>query len=272
MSQAPDAEVETPHSNRNIGFEDSNRKLMERDTLSPKHASGSGERKKEDDMHDYRKLIEDKVAAYEPDQQKDENAEFTGTEMISVNDILFRYADKTDLIYYYCGAAASFGFGGALPGFCLFFGDMIDKMGATTQGSDGFSSLKDSALYMMYFSLFVWLTSCLQIAFLALFAERVAFKLKIKYFEKCIEKDADYYDQNNPTEMSARISKETAAVQRAIGEKFGNIIMSVASFVLGYLFAFYWGWILTLILLACFPVMMCTGTVLGISVQGGMIE
>lgn len=89
---------------------------------------------------------------------------------------------------------------------------------------------------------------------------------------KCIEKDAQYYDLNNPTEMAARIAKETAAIQRAIGEKFGNIVMSAASFFLGYAFAFYWGWKLTLILLACFPVMMCTGTVLGVSLQGGMIE
>ena len=66
---------------------------------------------------------------------------------------------------------------------------------------------------------------------------------------KCIEKDAEYYDQNNPTEMAARIVKETAAIQRAIGEKFGNIVMSIASFFLGYAFAFYWGWKLTLLLL-----------------------
>jgi len=72
--------------------------------------------------------------------------------------------------------------------------------------------------------------------------------------------------------MASRITKETAAIQRAIGEKFGNIIMSVSSFFLGYFFAFYWGWILTLILLGSFPVMMCTGTILGISVQGGMVE
>lgn len=72
--------------------------------------------------------------------------------------------------------------------------------------------------------------------------------------------------------MAARIVKETAAIQRAIGEKFGNIVMSIASFFLGYAFAFYWGWKLTLLLLACFPVMMCTGAVLGISLQGGMVE
>ena len=72
--------------------------------------------------------------------------------------------------------------------------------------------------------------------------------------------------------MASRISKEVSAMQRATGEKFGNIIMSVASFFLGYVFSFWWGWILTCILLGGLPVMICVGTVLGVSVSGGVIE
>ena len=45
----------------------------------------SGQRNKEDEMNDARKLIEEKIAAYVPDEEKDENAEFHGTEMISVS-------------------------------------------------------------------------------------------------------------------------------------------------------------------------------------------
>lgn len=61
-------------------------------------------------------------------------------------------------------------------------------------------------------------------------------------------------------------------MQRGVGEKFGNIIMSVAGMVLGFAFGFYWGWIYTLILMASFPVMMCTGLTLGIMIQGGIVE
>lgn len=130
-------------------------------TNQPDRGSGSGQRKAEDDMNDMRKLIEKRVAAYVPDDQQDENAEFTGTDMISISSLLFKYADSTDLCYYYCGILASIGFGGALPGFCLFFGDMIDSMGTSTTGKDGFSGLTDSALTMIYFSFFVWFSSCL---------------------------------------------------------------------------------------------------------------
>jgi len=53
-------------------------------------------------------------------------------------------------------------------------------------------------MYMSFFSIFVWISSAIQISFMALFAERIAFKVKNHYFEKCLEKDADYYDKNNP--------------------------------------------------------------------------
>lgn len=108
-------------------------------------------------MKIYRKLIEEKVAGYAREHQTDSE----GAAMIGVGDILFRYADRTDKFYFFCGAVASVGFGAALPGFCLLFGNMVDSMGAATKGKDGFIDLKDSGLHLAYFSVFVWLTSIL---------------------------------------------------------------------------------------------------------------
>ena len=54
-----------------------------------------------------------------------------------------------------------------------------------------------------------------------------------------MRKDAAYYDEHNPTEMAAKIAKETSAMQRGLGEKVGSIIMSFTSFLLGFVFAFY---------------------------------
>ena len=99
---------------------------------------------------------------------------------------------------------------------------------------------------------------------MAIFAEKVAFRVKKDYFRACLDKDANFYDQNNPNEMSSRIAKEASGMQRGIGEKFGNIFMSFSSFILGYVFAFYFGWIMTLIHLAGLPVMLLVGAGMGI--------
>jgi len=45
--------------------------------------------------------------------------------------------------------------------------------------------------------------------------------------------------------------------------------MSVAGFFLGFAFAFYWGWLLTLILLATVPVMILSGVGMAASMVGG---
>lgn len=69
--------------------------------------------------------------------------------------------------------------------------------------------------------------------------------------------------------MAAKISKETTAIQRGVGEKVGNVLMSACSFSFGFLFAFYWGWMLTLILLAGLPIMGFMGVGMAMSMSEG---
>jgi len=40
----------------------------------------------------------------------------------------------------------------------------------------------------------------------------VAFKTKIKYFAACLEKDAAFYDVQNPNEMVSKITTEIQAM------------------------------------------------------------
>jgi len=56
---------------------------------------------------------------------------------------------------------------------------------------------------------------------LSVFAENIQFKIKIKYFEAVLEKDATWFDHNNPTEMASKIAKEVVTIQRGSGEKIG---------------------------------------------------
>lgn len=72
--------------------------------------------------------------------------------------------------------------------------------------------------------------------------------------------------------MAAKISKECSAIQRGTGDKVGNIIMSVASFLLGFVFAFLYGWLMTLILLAFFPVMALMGGGMGVVLGDNLKE
>jgi hypothetical protein len=53
------------------------------------------------------------------------------------------------------------------------------------------------------------------------FAENLSFKTKVDYFRACLDKDGEYYDENSPTEMPAKITKETEAIRSGMGDKIG---------------------------------------------------
>lgn len=55
----------------------------------------------------------------------------------------------------------------------------------------------------------------------ATFAYNVSYKTRMAYFNKTLELDSAFYDENNPGEMQAKITKEIMAIQRGLGEKVG---------------------------------------------------
>lgn len=81
-----------------------------------------------------------------------------------------------------------------MPAFCLLFGDMIDGVGNTSADTDQFGMLQTQAKYMVIIGAGCWVFSWFQTTMLALFSESISFKIKLEYFKKCLEKDADFYD------------------------------------------------------------------------------
>jgi len=125
---------------------------------------------------------------------------------------------------------------------------------------------------MLYLGFVMWFMSWAQVTLWAIFAQRISYKTRMIYFDKCLHLDAAFYDENNPNEMQAKISKEIAAIQRGLGEKVGNTIMSVSMCLFGFAFAFYWGWKLSLILCGTIPVLMLTGVGMAMSLESGVTQ
>ena len=134
------------------------------------------------------------------------------------------------------------------------------------------SSLKQQALYMVFIGVFAFVMSSSMNVTCALFGENVAFKTRVRYFTTCIEKDAAFYDENVPTTMASRISKECTAIQKGVGEKIANIVYQISGFILGFAFSFYWGWLYTCILLGILPFAGVAGAFMGAMFEQGMVE
>jgi ATP-binding cassette subfamily B (MDR/TAP) protein 1 len=95
---------------------------------------------------------------------------------------------------------------------------------------------------MLYIATGVFLVSMANIILFSVFSENIAYRIRLMYFKRCLEKDASYYDEHNPAEMASRIIKECSSINRGTGDKIGVIFQSISSIVCGFTFAFYWGY------------------------------
>ena len=168
------------------------------------------------------------------------------------------------------GFSWSFIFGAAMPAFCIVFGELVDDMGSMNPGS-GNNPMKENTVMMLYVAIAAFVSSAFYISGFSVFSESIQFKLKIEYLKACLMKDAAFYDVQNPNEMASKINKEASAVRRGCSEKIGNVNMSTWMFILGFVAAFYFGWLYSLILLGGLPFIACVGILFGMSMETGQV-
>ena len=125
---------------------------------------------------------------------------------------------------------------------------------------------------MFIIGIIMFVASSITMTLMSIFAENIAFKTRIDYFKKCLEKDAAFYDETPPTVMASNISKHCSKIQRGLGDKVSNVVYATSGFFLGFAFAFYWGWLFTCILLALIPLAGVSGTLMGNLFESGMVE
>lgn len=103
------------------------------------------------------KAVEEKTKTYDPSLDQEEGKEFDTDEKVGFFEVSFRYASGSDKLIFFGALISSSLFGASMPGFCILFGDMIDGIG----GVNSFDMLGDSALYMVYVGIGVYVVSFL---------------------------------------------------------------------------------------------------------------
>jgi len=140
-----------------------------------------------------------------------------------------------------------------MPSFVFLIGDVIDSFKPTNTVESTLRTISKMSLIFTLVGVAIWITSLIMYSLLLLFSERVVKKTRTKYLEAILRQDSSWFDTVNPSELSARLSKECQSMQKALGEKMGTIILAFAMTVAGLAFAFTKGWSFSLVLLAVFP-------------------
>ncbi|GAQ05013.1 leptomycin B resistance protein pmd1 [Aspergillus lentulus] len=163
----------------------------------------------------------------------------------SFGRLLFYAApSSTDLIILLVGFLAAVASGVPFPIMSIVFGQLVNGLNSATcdvdpstaaSYQDGINSKILLIVYVgiAYFALIYIYTLCWN-----LFSERLAQRIRERYFSSILRQDTTFFDNMPAGEVSARITGEISVVQQGTNEKVGIVISSVSFFVAAYVVAF----------------------------------
>jgi ATP-binding cassette, subfamily B (MDR/TAP), member 1 len=106
-----------------------------------------------------------------------------------------------------------------------------------------------------------FLFSYLQTALWVIVGERIVLKLRALYFEKLLRQDIAFYDATQSGMLISRLSADIMLVQAGCSDKLATAIQYAAQILGGVVVAFIYGWKMTLVMVACSPVIALAGAI-----------
>ncbi|KAL5577120.1 hypothetical protein UlMin_018819 [Ulmus minor] len=172
---------------------------------------------------------------------------------------LFLFADRLDVVLLIVGTVAAMANGASQPLMTLISGQLVNYFGSS-EPSQLLDEVSKVALNFVYLAVEV---SCWMVT-----GERQATRIRGLYLKTILRQDIAFFDTETTTgEVIVRMSGDTILIQDAMGEKVGKFIQLVSTFVGGFVVAFVKGWQLTLVMLACIPVIVIAVGVISIMIS-----
>ncbi|KAL2629414.1 hypothetical protein R1flu_014100 [Riccia fluitans] len=183
---------------------------------------------------------------------------------------LFVFADWWDYVLIVLGTIGACAHGVSVPIFFLFFGALIDALGANFANPHKMGEeVGKYALKLFYLGCVVFGASWLEISSWIQTGERQSSRMRTKFLKAVLSQEIAFFDPDGTTSAIVnRISTDTILVQDAISEKAGNYIHFMAKFIAGFVVAFCSVWQLSLTTLAVVPAIVIAGAAYAITMNG----
>ncbi|CAB4029928.1 multidrug resistance 1-like, partial [Paramuricea clavata] len=199
------------------------------------------------------------------------------TPMVSYKD-LFRFADRFDEMLMIIGTFGALGQGALLPAQFIIFGDLSDSFIDYTQCLHPLSNctsipnieeeMKPFAYYYIAIAVAMAVAVAIRMVAWGLTAERQVHSMRKAFFKSILRQEMAWFDTNDAGELNSRLSDDLNKIADGIGHKFASFQYCIAGFICGYILGFFYGWILTLVILSLFPVIALSGGFLGWVITG----
>jgi ATP-binding cassette subfamily B (MDR/TAP) protein 1 len=164
---------------------------------------------------------------------------------------LFRFATTTDIILLVVGTICAIAMGVALPSFAILWGNMTNKFG---DGGSIEDAAKDIMLSFIYIGLGAFAAGWGMFACWMIAGERQSIACRKEYLRSLLRQEIGWFDTINQSELATKFATDCFAFQGAIGEKVSTLIMTISMFAAGFIIAFIYGWLMTLVIACSLPV------------------
>ncbi|WCJ23196.1 ABC transporter B family member 11 [Euphorbia peplus] len=176
---------------------------------------------------------------------------------------LFSFADSLDILLMLIGTIAAIGNGLCMPLMTVLLGQLIDSADHSLVINVVAHNVAKVSLKFVYLAFGSGFASFFQVACWMVTGERQAARIRSLYLKTILRQDISFFDREaNTGEVVGRMSGDTILVQEAMGDKVGNFIQMIASFLGAFVIAFVKGWLLTLAMLSLIPLIVISGAIM----------
>ncbi|KAI1849760.1 hypothetical protein JX266_004709 [Neoarthrinium moseri] len=214
----------------------------------------------------------DAVAAPSPDAKVEakETAQpkrsfFAG--FVSYFRLLF-YAEPsfTDVALLLVGVFSAVAAGVPFPLIGIVFGQLLDDLnsatcanGSSTDAAQYQSSVNQKVLLVVYIAIAQFVCIYLYILCWNLFGDRLAHRLRAKYFRSILKQEVSYFDKLPAGDVSSRLTNDIKTIQDGTSQKVGLVLGVLSMFTTAYIVAYVKYAKLAGILTALLPAFMIMG-------------
>ncbi|KAA0159934.1 hypothetical protein FNF31_04579 [Cafeteria roenbergensis] len=167
---------------------------------------------------------------------------------------MFRFADNLDITLYVISFIGAVAHGAVMPLFAIVFGELLDALSSPDPAYLS-SKIDEIAIWFIYIGLGAFVLSFLEVGLSSVAAERQVARIREQYMRALLRQEMAFYDSQDPGEVASRLTEDTIAIVNGFGEKLGNAVQFIGSFLVGLSVGFARGWDLTLVVLAFIPLL-----------------
>ncbi|KAJ3146682.1 ATP-binding cassette, sub-B (MDR TAP), member 4 [Geranomyces michiganensis] len=154
----------------------------------------------------------------------------------------------------FLGVFCALGTGAVMPIFALIFAQILSVFGEPNL-DEMTRKANQWALGFLILAIGAFVAQTLQIGLLRIAGDKLTTRLRIRSFTALVHQEIGYFDEDKHSTgaLTARLAEDATLVQGLTGQTFAQIVSLISNFAVGLSIAFAKSWQLTLVVLACVP-------------------